>query len=235
MDRFITSIKRKYRELIVHRENQWPYCRSKRLIRLALDEGAREEGCYCSTMRGKLDKNVKRKPLSYEDLFKVESGEKSVRKILVEGDAGIGKTSLSIAVSEDWVNDKLFQQFELLLLVPLRQRKIASVSSLAELLGLMHSSQKLCSEVAECLEENEGKNVLIIADGWDELSESSQSEESFLYELLLEDLLPFASVMLTSRPSASSKFHQLSCIDRFVEVTGFNDENIKEYIESEFR
>ena len=37
----------------------------------------------------------------------------------------------------------------------------------------MHFSQKLCSEVAECLEENEGKNVLIIADGWDELADQT--------------------------------------------------------------
>ena len=40
-----------------------------------------------------------------------DSGERPVRKILVEGDAGIGKSTLSIAVSDDWVNEKLFQQF----------------------------------------------------------------------------------------------------------------------------
>ena len=99
---------------------------------------------------------------------------------------------------------------------------------------MLHSSQTLCTTVAESLEENEGKNILIIADGWDELSEAMQSEGSFLYELLFEDLLPFASVMVTSRPSASAKFHTLPCIDRFIEVTGFNKENITDYIESEF-
>ena len=165
----------------------------------------------------------------------MENGESPVNKILVEGDAGIGKTTLSIAVSEDWVNEMLFQQFELLLLLPLRHRKVASASTPAELLRLLHSSQKLCNEVAEYLEENEGKNILIIADGWDELAESSQSEGSFLYELLFEDLLPFASVIMTSRPSASIEFHKLSCIDQFVEITGFNNENISEYIESEFQ
>ena len=235
MDKFVTSVKRKYRERIINRERQWPPCQSNKLVRLTLVEGVNEEGYYhASGIRGKSDKNVKRKPLSYGDLFKVESGERPVKKILVEGDAGIGKTTLSIAVSEDWVTEKLFQQFELLLLIPLRHRKIASASSLPELLRFLHSSQKLCNEVAECLEEDEGSNVLIIADGWDELAESSQSEGSFLYELLFEDLLPFASVIVTSRPSASIKFHRLSCIDRFLEITGFNDENITEYIESEF-
>ena len=100
----------------------------------------------------------------------MERCRRPVNKILVEGDADIGKTTLSIAISEDWVIKKLFQQFELLLLIPLRHRKVASASSLPELLQLLHSSQKLCNEVAECLEENEGRNVLIIADGWDELA-----------------------------------------------------------------
>ena len=50
-------------------------------------------------------------------------GKKPVRKVLVEGDAGIGKTTLCTSVSEDWANGKLFQQFELLLLLPLRQKK----------------------------------------------------------------------------------------------------------------
>ena len=61
-----------------------------------------------------------------------------------------------------------------------------------------------------------------------------QSEGSFLYELLFEDFLPLASVMLTSRPSASAKFHTLPYIYRFVEVTGFNKENITDYTYSEF-
>ena len=120
MDKFITSVKRKCRERIINRERQWPPCQSNKLVRLTLVEGVNEEGYYhASGIRGKSDKNVKRKPLSYGDLFKVESGERPVKKILVEGDAGIGKTTLSIAISEDWVIEKLFQRFELLLLLPL--------------------------------------------------------------------------------------------------------------------
>ena len=42
------------------------------------------------------------------------------------------------------------------------------------------------------------------------------------------------SVILTSRPSASAPLHQLPCIDRFIEVRGFNKENIKEYVQCEF-
>ena len=108
MDKFITSIKGKYWERIIHHEKQWPPCQSNKLVRLELVEGVKEDGYFASSIRGKSDKNVKRKPLSYSDLFKVESGKRSVKKILVEGDAGIGKTTLSIAISEGWANGKLF-------------------------------------------------------------------------------------------------------------------------------
>ncbi len=76
--------------------------------------------------------------------------------------------------------------------------------------------------------------MLIIADGWDELSRANRSKVSFLYNLLFGRLLPSASVLLTSRPSASAPLHDLPSVDRLVEVVGFNEENIKQYIESEF-
>ena len=202
LENFATSIKDKYRERLINREKQWPPCHTSKLVRLVLVE--REK--------------AKRIPLPYGELFRTKSGEKPVRKVLVEGDAGIGKTTLCISASEDWANGKLFQRFELLLLLPLRHKKVASVSSLIDLLKLLHSSQKKCAFVADYLEENEGNKVLIIADGWDELKESDRQEGSFMYELLFGDVLPFVSVVLTSRPYASAPLHQLSQIDRFVEV-----------------
>ena len=79
------------------------------------------KGEGCSAQRGREDKTVKRTPLAYGDLFK---GDR-VRKVLVEGDAGIGKTTLTTSLSEDWACGELFQEFELLLLLSLRHKKVA--------------------------------------------------------------------------------------------------------------
>ena len=84
----------------------------------------------------------------------MESGKRPVRKVLVEGDAGIGKTTLCISFSEDWANGKLFQQFELVLLLPLRMKVVALVSSFPELLKLLHSSSRLCELVTTHFEGN---------------------------------------------------------------------------------
>ena len=74
---------------------------------------------------------------------------------------------------------------KLLLLLPLRHKKVASAGSLPELLKLLHPSSDICKAVASYV-ENEEEKVLIIADGWDELSDSHQQEGSLLYELLFE-------------------------------------------------
>ena len=228
MDKFPLSMKEKYKGRLINREKQWPPRHSNKLVRLQLVKG---EGC--SAQRGREDKTDKRTPLAYDDLFKGESGKEQVRKILVEGDAGIGKTTLSISLSEDWACGELFQEFELLLLLSLRQKEVASAGSLRKLLKLFHPSPSICESVASYLEEEEAKKVLIIADGWDELGESERREGSFLYQLLFK-MFPFMSVVVTSRPSASAPLHRLPCIDRFVEVSGFSKGDIKEYIQSEF-
>ena len=82
-------------------------------------------------------------------------------------------------------------------------------------------------------EEDESK-ILIVADGWDELSKGKRDKGSFLYKLLFGELYYSMSTVVTSRPSASASLHHLSCIDRFAEVRGFDKEHIVEYINTEF-
>ena len=107
MEKFAPSMKEKYKDRLINREKQWPPRYSNKLIRLELVQ--RENGEGHSIQRGKEDKNVKRIPLAYGDIFKEENGREKVRKILVEGDAGIGKTTLSLSLSEDWACGELFQ------------------------------------------------------------------------------------------------------------------------------
>ena len=233
VQKFGTSIKKKYQERRINCEKQWPPCHSDKLVRLEIVEREKGEGYSANTQRGRDSEGVKRTPIAYGDLFKQESGKRPVRKVLVEGDAGIGKTTLCIAVSEDWANGKLFQQFELVLHLPLRMKVVASAGSLPQLLQLLHPCEDVCDSVASYLNKTEGQSILIIADGWDELSESERRRGSFLYRLLFE-IFSFISVIVTSRPSASASLHRLSCIDRFVEVQGFSKTNIREFINNEF-
>ena len=234
MKKFVAGIKTKYKEKRINREKQWPPCKSEKLVRLELVETERIQDYSAIEQRGRESKvTVRRTPLDYPDLFKVEKGEKPVKKILVEGDAGIGKTTLCTALSEEWSNEHIFQEFELLLLLPLREKIVASAGSFLDLLNLLHPNHKICDLVEEYFEEDEGK-ILIIADGWDELGKEKREEGSFLYNVLFGELYNSISTLVTSRPSASASLRSLPCIDQFAEVRGFDKEHIVEYINSEF-
>ena len=97
MEKFITSIKKKYQERHLHRERQWPPCHSSKLITLLLVNRKVGEGYFGNEQRGKAALEQTRNSLHYSELFKIKSGKKPVRKVLVEGDAGIGKTTFIFA------------------------------------------------------------------------------------------------------------------------------------------
>ena len=235
MDKFVASVKKKYRERLLNCEEQWPPVSVEKLVNLYLVEAEKKEGFRAGLpQHGAPDDKVKHTPILHCDLFKVEEGKKPVRKLIVEGNAGIGKTTLCTMLTEEWANGKIFTQFDCVLLLPLRERSVSTATTLPQLFKLFHSSERIRTSVIEELEEREGEGVLIIADGWDELDQENRSNNSFLRTFLFGSILPFLSVLLTSRPSASAPLHNLCIVDRLVEVLGFTEENVKQYVKAEF-
>ena len=235
MDRFIASVRKKYQERLFTCEEQWPPVSVEKLVNLQLVETDKKEGFRAGLpQHGAPDDKVKRTPILHGDLFKVKEGKKPVRKLIVEGNAGIGKTTLCTMLTEEWANGEILKQFDCVLLLPLRERSVSTATTLPQLFKLLHSSERIRTSVIEELEEREGESVLIIADGWDELDQESCSNSSFLHEFLFGNMFRFLSVLLTSRPSASVLFHNLPTVDRLIEVVGFNEENVQQFIESEF-
>ena len=214
MDKFVASIRKKYQERLFTCEEQWPPVSAEKLVNLQLVETNKKEGFRAGLpQHGTPDVKVKRTPILHGDLFKAEEGKKPVRKLIVEGNAGIGKTTLCTMLTEE---------------------SVSTATTLPQLFKLLHSSKRIRTSVIEELEEREGEGVLIIADGWDELDQESCSKSSFLHKFLFGNMFRFLSVLLTSRPSASVLFHNVPTVDRLVEVVGFNKENVQLFIESEF-
>ena len=80
-----------------------------------------------------------------------------------------------------------------------------------------------------------GKGVLIVCDGFDELPHE-QLEKPLYKSLFSGDLLPGATVIVTTRPSASDDFIKLCQLklDKKLEIIGFTDKGIKEFTASIF-
>ena len=160
------------------------------------------------------------------------------KQILVQGEAAVGKTMLCLSIVEDWATGKLFQEFQIVLLLPLSCRNVASASSLSELLKVLYTdfNDDTYTKVANYLKKNRQDNVLIIADGWEDLQASQCKTGSFLHSLLFSsDVIPTSSstVLITARPGCI-QMNILQLLSRFVILTGFDKKGIESIIQSDF-
>ena len=74
-----------------------------------------------------------------------------------------------------------------------------------------------------------GEGLLIIFDGWDELSVELR-QSSLVTRIICKELLVKCSVIVTSRSYASSSLLDLNSINRHVEVMGFTVQEIKNVV-----
>ena len=149
---------------------------------------------------------------SIQELFE---GNSELSYILIEGRAGIGKTTLCKEICYQWTENNLFTPDELVLLLLLQDPNVQSITSelqLAEYLGINSEHVEL---FLEYLEYTCGANITVIIDSYDELRHELQ-DESFFKDLVQRKRLSKARIIITSRPSAS--YHLYNYPDRKVEL-----------------
>uniref|UniRef100_A0A1X7T922 NACHT domain-containing protein n=1 Tax=Amphimedon queenslandica TaxID=400682 RepID=A0A1X7T922_AMPQE len=154
-------------------------------------------------LRGQVDKTVKlteNEEISVEDVLQPTDSSLSLR-VVIDGPPGIGKTALCRKLLNMWSNGKLsHQQYDLVLYCPLRNSKVATATTLA---GLFVRQRYEVPLVAEWFEKRNGEGLLIIFDGWDELSEQLR-QFSLAASIICKEKLDQCSVIVTSRSYASS-------------------------------
>ncbi|KAG0196811.1 hypothetical protein BGX33_001249, partial [Mortierella sp. NVP41] len=173
-----------------------------------------------------------------EQLFdkrKLRDGKEGIpRRILVQGRAGIGKTTLCKKIVHLHQSGHWADRFEAVLWLPLRGLRESTCRTLESLLrekvftaGLEREQEELTRTLA--IRANEGK-VLFILDGLDEISidTDAQSKDSSI-KILLRNLLDNKRVVITSRPSGLDT-SLLGSIDLELETIGFSQEDVKVFI-----
>ncbi|KAF9909307.1 hypothetical protein EC991_008818 [Linnemannia zychae] len=155
------------------------------------------------------------------------------QRVLVQGRAGIGKTTLCKKLVHEHQNGLWNDRFDAVLWLRLRQLRGSMCRTLESLLrqkfiGTQQTDREqegLASTLA--IRAKEGK-VLFILDGLDEIATDAQGECNSLMSLL-QTLLGQQHVIITSRPSGLNRVI-LPQIDLELETIGFSQENVKTFV-----
>ena len=163
------------------------------------------------------------------ELLEARSAGTKCECILIEGGPGMGKTTLVWQVCHCWGRRELFGQYSTVLLLPLRDSEVQQAKEVEDLLFHLMRDKK-----TRKLNVGNGRNILVILDGLDELPGSLLSKQSVFTDLLSGKVLSEATILVTSRPSAT---HQLRTywtqrISKHYVICGFTKKNIEEYTES---
>ena len=181
------------------------------------------------TMSGKVNVILDRKvPVKLEEIFQLDEEKRKV--ILIEGAPGSGKSTLCWDICQRWGAGKLFQEFEAVVLVRVRDPEAQKACEIVGLLPAQDRSmaESVAAEIVTC----RGRKVLFVIDGWDE-GGSSLPETSAIRRLIQSELccqenpLYESSVIVTSRPIDSGDLQPLA--SSRIEIVGFTPAELRQY------
>ncbi|XP_068732895.1 NLR family CARD domain-containing protein 3-like [Montipora capricornis] len=171
--------------------------------------------------------------VSMLEIFKPHEECSQPRKVLIEGQPGMGKTTYCNKVAYDWAKnckaEDLFPDFQVLLL--LRCREINS--DLWEAIDdqiLPRGIKKEEKEKFFTLIQDHQSKVLLVLDGLDELS----THKLPVYKKLIQGrMLPKCYLVVTARHEAGIKVRE--CCDTLLEVEGFTKDAAEGFISRYFK
>ena len=197
-----------------------------------------------------------------EIFIRTTDGEDNPKSILLTGKAGIGKTLFCQKLIRDWANDKLFESptkdhipdFQFAYLLTFRQLnlledKALNLKEFLEFSSLLNNQSEMYDSLFEHIISHP-EEVLIIIDGFDEYSKqdyfTSDAHDGYpnsaqvrmpvaalCAKLMNGQILADSVVLVTSRPDEADNITGIR-FDRSVEITGFSEPKVKEYIEKYF-
>ena len=180
-------------------------------------------------------------PISIEDLFKPRSLEAGVdkseiRRALLYGNPGSGKTCISKAIAHKWALGKMLQEFKAIYVVPIRRLNLTKIKTvrgegIEEVVAQLCFKQKRSHARIEELktqinDDLDVSSTLLVFDGLDEANDDAR-------EILSEAEKSKCKLLILARPYNLQGTQRK--VDCQFECLGFNDQQLKNYIRKELQ
>jgi hypothetical protein len=230
-------LKTVYQNSAISPDTKWPPTPSKEYVSLALVRGrkCRDDYIGYALLKGNAVDILKNRnnAISIEQILMPGKNQRLLKLVLIEGAPGIGKSTLAWELCRKWGEFPCMEQYSLVILLRLREKTVQKINTIGKLFCSYVGKDKdtLIDEVLD----NQGRGILFILDGFDELPQPLQ-REGFLLDFIKGTVLPACTVLVTSRPSATGEL-LTSCraqIQKHVEILGFTQESVEAYASSIF-
>ena len=180
-------------------------------------------------------------PVSIEDLFKPRSLEagankSEIRRVLLYGNPGSGKTCISKAIAHKWALGEMLQEFKAIYVVPIRRLNVAKAKgvrgeAVEEVVAHMCFKQKGSDDEFKELkiqvkDDLDMPSTLLVFDGLDEADDDAR-------ELLSMVEKGECKLLIFMRPYNLQGI--LTKVDCQFECLGFNDQQLRNYINRELQ
>ena len=193
--------------------------KAKEIVSRRVDE--RRTDFILKTSRGDFD-HIK-EDVELKDVFKGIKKEQQ-KKVLLQGGPGSGKSTLCLHICHEWRKGELFQDYRLAILVKLRDREVQKATDIAGILP--RKDDEMGRDAEKVISAINGKDVLLILDGWDELPRNS-SCRLVIMDILKGNKLSDSAIIVTSRPDSSQELEQF--VGSRIEILGFTQEELRNY------
>ena len=175
---------------------------------------------------------LSKEPIEYANVLTFSpSPVMSRKRVLIEGVPGSGKSTLVQRMCHDWSVGGFAHDYELVIQVTLRSLPKDQKLSLEDLIYTSVVDDDAVQKIVHYILTHNGAGVLFVFDGFDEMSEEMK-QKSIICDILDGRLAPLSSFVITTRPISAESLY--SCVDRRVEICGFGDEEVKDYITKYF-
>ena len=171
----------------------------------------------------------------YSDLFTADKNGAIPKRILVQGQTGIGKSTFVKKLLVDWVEvnketgdeqTSVLKNFELVVAVNLKEvSKCQSLEDVIRMSNVFAKEDKYMTDSLIDYITNNQEKVLLIFDGYDEYRSGCSSE---IYEIFRGSSLRSCCVLITTRISKADELRGME--DLHAEITGFSEVDRRDFM-----